>query len=199
MGASATPADLAAVSPPRPFRLRIIPPLDTYPSVVSFAQTPAGKAPILLLFGLGLKYSVPDWKVMTLWLALITVLPKRRRLLATLGMLQRTFLLPLEKTEFGRVILSPLIMRACVCAIGGLLFWSAVRFRQSLVGRRPILTLLTAYAILVYIISVFLGSFPGSSVAWRFAIIFSIYLWFICYALLDRDSFSLQLGTFHPF
>jgi prevent-host-death family protein len=43
---------------------------------VSFAQTPAGKATILLLFGLGLKYSVPEWKVMTLWLALITVLPK---------------------------------------------------------------------------------------------------------------------------
>ena len=204
MGASATPADLVAAGPPRPLRLRIIPPLDTYPSIVSFAQTPAGKAIVLLLFGLGSKYTVPEWKVMTLWLALITVLPKHRRLLVTLGVLQWTFLLPIEKTEFSTIILSPLVMRACACAIGGLLFWFATRFRQSLFGRRPILTLLTAYAIFVYITSVFLGSFPGSFVAWRFAMIFSVYLWFISYALLDRDSkdrdpFRLQLGTFHPF
>lgn len=94
MAASATPGDIAVARSPRPFGFRIIPPVDTYPAVVSFAQTLPGKAMLLILFGVGLKLSLPEWKGMTLWLALITILPQRRRLLVTLGMLQWTFLLP---------------------------------------------------------------------------------------------------------
>lgn len=204
MAASATPGDIAVARSPRPFGFRIIPPVDTYPAVVSFAQTLPGKAMLLILFGVGLKLSLPEWKGMTLWLALITILPQRRRLLVTLGMLQWTFLLPLEKTSFSTMLLPPLVMKACACAVGGLLFWCAVRFRQSIFGRRPISVLLAAYAVLVYAASVFLGSFQGSAIAWSFVSIFGFYLWFICYALLDRDSkyrdpFALQLGTFHPF
>jgi hypothetical protein len=204
MAASATPADIAGANAPHPFRLRIIPPIDTYPAVVSLAQTLGGKAALILLFGIGLKFLMPEWKVMTLWIALITILPKHRRLLVTVGMLQWTFLLPLEKAQFYAGLLSPLILKACACLIGGVLFWCAVRFRQSMFGRQPILVLLSTYAVFVYAASVFRGSFPGSFVFWRFVTAFSLYLWFIGYALLDtrskdRDPFGLQLGAFHPF
>lgn len=203
MAASATPAELAADAR-HGFRLRIIPPLDTWPKVVSFAQTPIGKVALLLLFGVGLKFALPDWKVMTLWLAVITMLPKQRRLLVTLGMLQWTFLLPLEKTEFSVGLVTPLAMKACACAIGGVLFWCAVRYRQSLFGRRPILVLLAGYGAFAWFASVSSRFLHGSSLLWGFSVILGFYLWFIGYALLDRDSkdrdsFGRQLGTFHPF
>ncbi|MGB2671348.1 MAG: hypothetical protein WCD34_15900 [Candidatus Acidiferrum sp.] len=204
MAASATPADLAAAKAPQPFRFRIIPRIETYPGIVSFAQTLPGKALLLLLFGFGLKFWMTDWKEMTLWLAVITIFPKHRRWLVTIGMLQWTFLLPLEKTSFTAGLLPPLTMKAGACAIGGVLFWFAVRFRQSMFGRRPIFVLLTSYAFLAYLASIFMATSPGAFLVWRFATIFSAYLWFIAYALLDRDSkdrdpFGLQLGTFHPF
>jgi len=119
-------------------------------------------------------------------------------------MLCWTFLLPFEQTGFTANLPSLLIMKAGACAVGGLLFWCAVRFRQSEFGRQPLLMLLTTYALVVCFASVFLGSFPGSIAVWQFVAVFGLYLWFIGYALLDRDSrdrdpFGLQLGTFHPF
>ncbi len=204
MSVTTTPADLAATGAPRPFRLRLIPPLETYPAVVSFAQTVPGKIALLLLFGAGLKFALPEWKELTLFLALITVFPQHRRLLVTLGMLQWTFLLPLEKTAFSLGLLFPLLMKAGSCLIGGVLFWCAVRFRRSLFGRRPILVLLVGYAAFAYVASVLVGTFRGAALLWSFSGIFAFYLWFIAYALLDRDSkdrdsFGLQLGTFRPF
>jgi hypothetical protein len=204
MAASTTPAVLAPARAPRPFRLRVIPQIDTYAVLISFVQTPAGKAVLLLLFSVALKYSIPEWKAMSLWLALMTFVPNQRRLLVTLGMLQWTFLLPLERTQFSAMMYSPLILRAWACVVGGVLFWSAVRFRQTFFGRHPIFCLLTWYAIFDYGVTLSVGRYVYASVAWRFATVFGFYLWFISYALLDRDakdrdSFGLQLGTFRPF
>jgi hypothetical protein len=204
MAASATPVDIARVNGPRPFRFRIIPAIDTYPAVVSFARTLVGKAVLLFLFGLGLKFWLPEWRAMTLWLALMTILPGRRRLLLTLGMLQWTFLLPLEKAQFSAGLLPPLILRVCVFVVGGLLFWCAVRFRQSTFGRHPLLVLLTTYAAFICLASILRESRSSLFLLWHFAMILSLYLWFIAYSLLDssskdRDPFGFQLGTFHPF
>lgn len=202
--APATPADLPAGKPGRPFRLRIIPPIDTYPSVVSFAQTWPGKITLLLVFAFVLSFSMPDWRFTALWLGVITALPARRRLLVTIGMIQWTFLLPLERTTFSAMIVPILVNKACVLALAGILFWCAIRFRQSLFGRRPLVVLLTVFAVFIFAAGYLPGTFRFTPTVWSFATIASSYLWFIGYCLLDRDSknrdnFSLQLGTFRPF
>lgn len=204
MAASVTPAELALPSAPRPFRLRIIPPIETYPAVVAFAQTALGKATMLSVFALGLSFYMAQWKAMTLWLLLITLMPHRRRLLVTIGLLQWTFVMPLERVEFNTMVLMPLIQKAAACAIGGLLFYAAIRLDKTILGRRPILALLVGYAAFVYAVSTLVRTHPGYQILWAFAVTFSFYVWFIGYALMDRNSstrdpFYLQLGTFHPF
>ncbi|MGC2719371.1 MAG: hypothetical protein WA209_07265 [Candidatus Acidiferrales bacterium] len=204
MAASVTPADFAIPKSRKPFRLRVIPPIDTYPSVIASAQTVLGKAVILSLFALGLSFYMTRWKAMTLWLVLMTLLPQRRRMLVTIGLLQWTFLMPLERTGFSGMVFAPLVQKAVACAIGGLLFWTAVRFKQSVLGTRPIVALLGGYAVTIYVVSTLVRVYPAFHAAWGLTVTFSFYLWFIGYALLDRNSstrdpFRLQLGTFHPF
>jgi hypothetical protein len=204
MAASVTPAELAVPNAPRPFRLRVIPPIDTYPSVVAFAQTILGKLLILSLFCAGLSMYISRWRAMTLWLALITFLPQRRRLLVTVGFIQWTFLFPLERANFSPMVLTPLFQKAAACVIGGVLFYAAVRFQKSVLGTRPIVALLSGYAVVVYGTFLLVHAEPSLRPLWGYAVTFSFYIWFIGYALLDRNSpsrdpFSLQLGTFHPF
>src|SRR5262249_40262730 len=49
---------------------RLIPRVETYPAVVAFAKTDAGKVGMLVLFGLGLAYTGTDWWPLLLWLTL---------------------------------------------------------------------------------------------------------------------------------
>jgi hypothetical protein len=44
-----------------PRRLRLIPPLETYPTVLSFVQTGLGKLVLLAVFGAGLRYTSRYW------------------------------------------------------------------------------------------------------------------------------------------
>lgn len=92
---------------------------------------------------------------------------------------------------------------ALVLILGGILFWSAVRFRSSWFGRRPVAGLLTGFALSVLGAS-YLSAGALRNIAWNFLVVFSPYLWFIGYSLLDRDSkardnFALQLGTYRPY
>jgi hypothetical protein len=61
---------------------RLIPRLETFPRVVSFAQTTPGKVTILAAFALGLRYFLPDFAStlpLTFILALMTFMPEYRR------------------------------------------------------------------------------------------------------------------------
>ena len=180
---------------------RIIPRIETYPRIVEFVQKFAGKVLILALFGAGLHFATEDWVPLTVCLALTTFWPSRRRLLVTVATLLFTFVVPWTKFPHP-LYTSTLIL--FVIVTGALLFWTAVEWPRSLVGRHPIVFLLAGYALLVVIAAYFPNTTRWYLTVWDFTYTFGIYLWFIGYSLLDRrsadrDNFSLQLGTYRPF
>src|SRR5580658_7687668 len=92
--ATPAPAFPGAVPAPRKWELRIIPRIETWPRVVSFVQTTPGKVVLMLLFGIGLRFSGLLWIPLFLWLSLITAMPRNRTLLVAMGALVWAFLIP---------------------------------------------------------------------------------------------------------
>lgn len=190
-------------------QFRLIPRLETYPAVVSFAQTILGRALLLLLFGLGLRVLINEWLPIMLCLALITCMPQRRRALVAISTLVFTFTVTLSQWRFPFRVPAPLLLGvsffALVLGLGALLFWCARRWPHSFFGRSPVACFLSGFSALI-LISSFV---PPSSVkvhvlVWDFIAVLSIYVWFFCYSLTDRAAsprgdFPLELGTFQPF
>lgn len=180
---------------------RLIPRLETYPAVVSFAETIAGKVVLLVLFGAGLAYTNKHWLALTLCLALVTFFPARRRLLVTVSTLIFMFIVPWKAYQNPVYALS---LIACVVAFGALLFWFATLWPRSWYGRRAVLLFLCGFAILVVVAAYTPRGTRLNGFMWDVTEALSAYLWFICYSLLDRnapgrDPVVLQLGTYHPF
>lgn len=179
----------------RPAGLRLIPPIETYPKVVAFAQNPAGKLAIVGVFGLGMGLFLPDpwiWLLTTIALGLITFLPQWRRMLVAAGTLAVT----------AAQARSPYFLG--VIGFGLLLFWCAHRWPRSAFGRRPVLSLLTGYALLILLSA----AIPNGSVAfrpaWMTVGLLTSYVWFIGYALMDRgasprNDLPLEAGAMQPF
>ncbi len=187
--------------PQRLAKFRIIPRIETYPFVTSFAQKFAGKLLILALFALGLRFGTPDWIPLSLCLAMITLVPVRRRILVTVATLIFTFVVPWN-TYLHPVYTFALII--FVIMLGGVCFWLSVELRNSVVGRHPVLFLLTGYSLFIVFAAYFPTNTPAYVTVWALAYTFGTYVWFIAYSLLDsraadRDDFSLQLGTYRPF
>jgi hypothetical protein len=175
---------------------RLIPRIETYPSVVSFAKTDPGKFVVLALFGLGLACTGKDWWPLSLWLILTTFLPERRRMVTTAGTLSFAFLAqPSIRTS---------ILIVLILVLAGLLFQCANWWPRSRYGRRPLLFLLSGFSILIVLTSRISAAAPYYRALWDFTLLFAAYVWFIGYSLLDRnaanrDSFGLQLGTYRAF
>lgn len=180
---------------------RLIPRIDTYPRVVTFAQTPPGKVVLLALFGLGLAYNRAAWWPLLPWLLLITLLPSRRRILVTAATLFFTFALPLYSLPQS---LYGIVFFAMAIGLGAMLFWAATLWPRSWYGKRPVFFLLTGYTALILVASRIPQTSRYHQLLWGFATVLSTYVWFIGYSLLDRkspgcDPLSLQLGTYRPF
>ena len=82
MSSMVTPSGPASAKAKGLAEFRLIPRIETFPAVVSFAQTPLGKTVLLAVFGLGMRYFLPNLaSVLTLMLplALITFLSEYRR------------------------------------------------------------------------------------------------------------------------
>jgi hypothetical protein len=203
LSASATtvPAELAPKGLSRVRNFRLIPRVDTYPAVVAFAQTIIGKLVLLAMFGLGLAYGSKDWRILTLCLALITFLPAQRRILVTISALLFAFIVPWKffKQPFYSVALIVLVL-----ALGAVLFWCATLWPRSWYGRRPVFVFLCSFSLLIVIASYAPQGTRTYQLVWDFTNSLSVYIWFICYSLLDRnaagrDPLSLQLGSYRPF
>lgn len=198
---SAIPAELTPPGVGRLEAFRLIPRIDTYPVVVSFAQTILGRIVLLVLFGSGLAYAEKNWLPLVLCLALITFLPAKRRLLVTVSTLIFTFIVP-WKTYPQPLFAAALLV--VTLSIGALLFWCAEHWPHSWYGRRPVCFLLTSFSLLIVIASFLPRGTTSHKLVWNIIYGLSIYLWFICYSLLDRnapdrDRFTLQLGSYSPF
>jgi hypothetical protein len=194
-------ARTALVSPRAHFlwHFRLIPRIETYPRVLLFAQTIAGKLAILALFGIGAYYLLPHWKPLILCLAVITALPQYRRILLTVSTLLWACGIWWRWTDHPR-----LVEAAILFTLAALLFWLAILLPNSWFGRRPVATLLIGFALSVFLASHLPRGGSLRAVSWDFLTVAGAYLWFIAYSLLDissksRDPFTLQVGTYHPF
>jgi hypothetical protein len=178
---------------------RLIPRVETFPKVVSFAQTSVGRFVILAVFGLGMRFFISD-SVFVLVLAfifgLMTFMPEYRRLI--LAVCPIVFVVM-------QTIHDPLLLGSTltVVILGIFLYWCAMRWPQSRFGKRPIAFLLTGFIGLVLLAG---ASAPSSllySILWSLVGVMASYVWFIGYALIDRTSkpahdLTLELASFRP-
>jgi len=185
----------SAPAPGRVARLRLIPSIETYPRVVAFAQTPAGKLAIVGAFSIGYGCFLPqpmDWLLVALSIGLITVLPGFRWQLVALGTLSLTWVQP-----GGQYLL-------LAVALGLLLFWCARRWPQSTFGKRPVAFLLTGFTLVILAACAIPRNSGLFNPAWAAVGILARYIWFIGYALMDRTAsqkkdLPLEAGSFQPF
>lgn len=197
-------------------RFRIIPPIETNPALVALVQKPVGKVALLTAFALPLHLVTDLWPYLILILGVIAFVPQYRRLLVTLGTL--TWLLT-DNGWIKWVFLAELAHRAgltgaisnlfrmtslllffCFCALCRLLI---MHFKNAPFARRPILSLLLLYATAL-LSACCTAPGPIRIWLWCFTILLGGYFWALCYCVTDknpkrRESFWLQLGTFHPF
>jgi len=178
---------------------RLIPRIETYPKVVSFAQTRQGRATLLVVFGLGLRFFVHDLLALAtflLLLGLITFLPKYRRMILAAGPF---FVL------LGNYFHSPLQMASTFSLVvaGTLLYWCARRWPQSRFGQRPVVFLLDGLALLILCACATTAHSMAYTILWSLVGAAVSYVWFIGFALLDRNSkpstdLTLELASFRP-
>jgi hypothetical protein len=203
-------------------RLKIVPQLDTYPRLVSFAQTPLGIAALLGAFAGGLLINhVNSWIEMTAAVALMAIYPVRRRLLTSLTAmywlffhstwLNWTFLRALAKTEGQKTdwTLTALvsgILTAVFCALAAYFrYVQLARGRHvSLLAKRPVLCLMASYAAVLATAGMLPLGGMMRLLVWGAISVTAPYLWYFAYALKDASAKTpngaiLQFGTLRPF
>lgn len=178
---------------------RIIPRLETYPSVVAFVQTTGGKIFLLIIFALGMCTFLPDLGAafgFFLLFGLITLLPEYRKMVLALAPL-----ILLVTANIGNPAI--ILESAVVIAVGMALYWCAMRWPASLFGRRPVVFLLSGFSLLIVIACETNSPSASSTMLWALVGVSASYVWFIAYAVTDRSSnpakdSALELATFRP-
>lgn len=182
-----------------PSEFRLIPPIETYPRVVSFAQTLFGKVALLGIFGLGLRFFVPETGLLLqlmLLLAAVTLLPQERRFILAVS----PTCIVLSQDAHSPVAL---FFKLAVMALGLLLFLCARRWPDSWFGRRPVVCLLSGFSLLILAGCTTVPASLLYRIAWNCIGVMASYVWFIGYALMDRSATvtkdtSLEVATFQP-
>ncbi len=199
MSKMVTPARITSAKADGVAGFRLIPRIESFPAVVRFAQTPPGKLVLLAVFGLGMRVFLPDLRsVMALMapLALITFLPAYRRLLLAAS----TIAIVVIETAGNSLLL---VLTLTVIALSVLLYWCAMRWPNSRFAKRPVLILLTGFTCLTVFASSRAPQSWAYSALWTLVGVLSAYLWFIAYALTDRNSkpssdLALEVAALRP-
>lgn len=195
-------------------KFHLIPKFEDDPRIVRFAQTALGKVVLLTIFGLVLSTMDEGWKVKLGFLALIAFLPRFRWFLVLACTLVMTnffwfeqgvlsSIARAESLQFTHLKLALLILLpfALACAM---LLTLAARWPKGGFARRPLLWLLGIYfGLLLIACYAPLHGFARFA-AWAFVFIFSIYFWYLAYAVRDcaalgRANLVQQFGTFRAF
>jgi hypothetical protein len=191
----------AAVRGTRALPFRLIPRIETYPQVVSFAQTLPGQASLLVVFGALYALTNPEALPLVLCLALITWMPFKRHQLVSVSTVVFAVLVPW--TQLSQPVYNAFLIFAVV-AIAGVLIWSATARPWSWYGRRPATVLLVGFTVWIVAISTIPWNVFRLAPIWDFTIIFGSYIWFVAYVLVDRQAapvtqFGLEIGSLRPF
>ncbi|MGD0128313.1 MAG: hypothetical protein ABSF46_23380 [Terriglobia bacterium] len=205
--------------------MRIIPQLDTYPKLVAFAETPAGKVAAVATFAVLLRLARMPFSgirtpvvEMAAIVGILSFFPQHRRLLVSAATLY-WLVFHAEaslKLDFVRWVASSqgfpsgatltvtavVALLAVFCALG--LYLKVVgQRRHNLFGRRPVLLLVGSYVCLLVATKITPHGLPRVGV-WMLLAITCNYLWFFAYAVADYtskapDPYRYQIGTFLPF
>ncbi len=198
-----------------PRQLRDLWAIDQREPVVRLAQSPVGKmiligcfAAVAKLAGIGI--------IVVLTAAAFAYLPKYRGWIALAGALVALAYSPKFRQEGTYAIL---LQEGMPVAIAPTLGMSALvayfiivvavlllvrRNKTLLMARRPVLSLIGLAALLSALAtSPILSGLPRAA-AWAFLSVFTAYLWFAAYALVDqrsreRSPLPFQIGILHPF
>jgi hypothetical protein len=178
---------------------RLIPRIETDPWTVSFAQTALGKAAMLAAFGCGILVFIHDplsLLALMLGLTLITFMPARRRLILAV-----TPILLVVLQTFQKPLL--LGLNLAVIALGIFLHWCAIRWPKSRFGQRPVAFLLGGFSALIILACATAPHSLAYPILWDLVGLMASYLWFIAYAVSDRNSqpardLTLELASFRP-
>jgi hypothetical protein len=178
---------------------RLIPRIETFPSVVSFAQTALGKVALLVVFGLELHYFSQNWMsdlVFLFYFGLITFVPEYRRFVLAITPIA----IAVRQASPAPLLLG---LTLSVVGLGIFLYWCAMRWPKSLFGQRPIVFLLTGFTMLILSACTTSPHSLTYSVLWPLVGVAASYVWFIGYALIDRNSIpakelTLELTAFRP-
>lgn len=191
----------------------LIPQLDTYPKVVSLAQTSLGKIILLAVFSAGLSLQTRSWAHISLFIAAMTFLPQFRPVLLTIATFGSLALsnwsivsLPASiqtQAQPATFFFKPMIVASVLILFA--LYYAAVRKNKNAwLAKRPVRTLVISYILLLLVATNAPLSEMQSTYTWAFLAVFGRYLWFFTYTLLDRHaketpSLVLQSGYYFPF
>lgn len=195
----ATPAGIASKNAAATSGFRLIPRIDTYPRVVLFAQTTPGKVAVLCVFSIEMRYFVPNFAsvlAFTFLIGLMTFMPEHRRFVLAVAPLAYVVMSNIHQpVRLGLTL--------AVIAAGILLYLCAMRWPKSLFGRRPITFLLVGFTALICAACTARAHTRMYVLLWTSVEIMATYVWFIGYALIDRNSqpgrdLTLEVATFRP-
>lgn len=195
-----------------------LPPIETYPRIVAFAQTWPGRAVLFALFAVLLKPHLAHWLEFTVAAGLVAFAGRWRHpvlLLCTASIIVRVpYWFSVNTVEAALIrdnpmsTVRPLYVSAATLALGialaGLAIWLTRRFRDSAPARRPVLTQHLVFVLMLGLASTRLLQGWPQVLLWSLTATLAAFFWFLAYALLDqrqRDPAPLltQLATFHPF
>lgn len=196
-----------------------VPPIETYPRVVAFAQTLAGKLVLFALAAVLLRFLADGpWIPVTIAAAAVSLAGRHRHLAALLATGALLGLAPdwfeyravyqiaeqqglIDSLRLGYVRAGTLL--ACVPLTVALL-WLARRYRDHPLGQRPVLIQHLLFIGLVWLAVSQLLHGMALVLLWSLIAVFAAYFWFLAYALIgarhrEPPSILFQLATFHPF
>ena len=197
----------------KPIAFSIIPPLDTYPKFVDFAQKVPGKILLLVLFSAGLSCQVDNWVEISAFISAMTFLPQFRPMLLVLATLSALYMADWPNSEIGWAIpqlhyslniFLNILMPAGVLGLLALYYTVVKKNKEEWYGRRPVRNLLVFYILTLITATALPLSNPHSVYLWGFLVILGKYLWFFNYTLLNRHAketspLALQAGCYIPF
>jgi hypothetical protein len=178
---------------------RLIPRVETFPAVVSFSQTTPGKIAMLAAFALGMRFFLSTSVLaldFTFLLALMTFMPEYRHLILAVAPIILVVMQHFQDPLF-------LGLNLAVIALGIFLYWCAMRWPKSRFGRRPVACLLAGFTMLILMACAARPPSLAYSVLWNLVALMATYVWFIAYALTDRNStpgrdLTLELASLRP-
>jgi hypothetical protein len=154
---------------------------------------------MLTAFGCGVWLFLHDrvsWLALVGTISIISFIPQRRRLLLAVTPILLVVVQDIHEPLLLGVTLA-------VIALGICLYLCAMRWPKSQFGQRPLAFLLTGFSILILLAC---GTTPRSlpyAIMWPLVGAMASYVWFIGYAITDRNSkpgkdLTLELAAFRP-